>query len=88
VAGDVAAVLDGEAPFGSEAARPGDEPLASAPVGRHGELGDELAGSGFEGDHGVALLVRVDAEYHHGCPLSDASSEVRDRRWTGLSGGL
>ena len=41
----------------------------------------------FQGDHGVALLVRVDAEYHHGRPLSDASSEVRDRRWTGLEWG-
>ena len=84
----MAAVLEREAPLGSEAARPGDEPLVTAPVGRHGELGDELAGSGLEGDDGVAVLVRVDAEYHHGCPLSDAFSEVRDRRWTGLSGGL
>ncbi len=62
---DVAAVLEREAALRAERAGPGEEPLVTAPVGRHGELAAHLAGGGLEGDDGVAVLVRVDAEYHH-----------------------
>src|SRR5665647_943748 len=51
--------------LGPERTGPGEEPFVAALVGHHGELAAHLAGGGLEGDDGVAVLVRVDAEYHH-----------------------
>ena len=72
--GDVTAVLDGEAALEAQRARPGEQAGVAGPGRGHGELADELARGGLDGHCGVALLVRVDPEYHHAVPLSDAPS--------------
>ena len=61
----------------------------AALVGRHGELAHYLAGGSLEGDDGVAVPVRVDAEYHH--ELSPFRTHLPKRGTVGghaLSGGL
>ena len=69
-AGEVAAVLEREAALGRERARPAEQARLAGVRGLHRELAKKLAGGGLEGHRGVALLVRVDPEYDHSCPLS------------------
>ena len=86
--GDVTAVLEGEAALGGEARAQASRRSWPAPVGRHRELADELAGRASTATAVWLFLCGSIPSTIISCPLSDVTPELRDRRWTGLSGGL